>query len=200
MRTTRMDQNEIHVIDDVISSPYQDLIEKKVLSNEFSYYFEADIGHIDNRGGGNFGFGNTVRDNGKTLSSLDLLFQPMIHESLHKIGRKVAYIRQGRIFMITSGTPEKQDVYHVDVPTYHIVVLYYVIDSDGDTILTDKIHDEKLNPENLNYSSFFEPNQLKPFKKITPKKGRVVMFNGLRYHCSSRPSKGIRAVVNYNVL
>ena len=57
MRTTRMDENEIHVIDDVISSPYQDLIEKKVLSNEFSYYFEADIGHIDNRGGGNFGFG-----------------------------------------------------------------------------------------------------------------------------------------------
>ena len=50
------------------------------------------------------------------------------------------------------------------------------------------------------YSKFYENESLGVYKSVTPKKGRVVIFNGLRYHCSTRPSKGYRTVINYNVI
>lgn len=199
-RTTRLKEDKIYVLDDVISKAYQNLIENTVLSNKIEYHFENDIGHINNREGGNFGFGNTVRSEGSSTSEWDNLFLPMVHEAMYKINRDIAWIKQGRVFLITSGVPNKQDVYHIDCPMYHIVLLYYVNDSDGDTILTTKIDDEKLNVNGIPYSDFFDYSDLEIYKRITPKKGRLVIFNGLRYHCSSRPSKGKRAVVNYNVL
>ena len=126
MRTTRLEHDKIYVIDDFISEAYQDLIENTVLSNKIEYHFENDIGHMNNREGGNFGFGNTVRDEGSSTSKWDNLFLPMIHDALFKINRKVAFVRQGRVFITTSGVPNKQDVYHIDSPSYHIVVLYYL--------------------------------------------------------------------------
>ena len=38
------------------------------------------------------------------------------------------------------------------------------------------------------------------FAKITPKAGRVVIFNGRHWHTSNQPEYDIRCVVNYNVV
>jgi len=65
-----------------------------------------------------------------------------------------------------------------------IIGIYYVIDSDGDTIIYDGDH----------------INNLKEIKRISPKKGRMVFFRGDRFHSASHPSKhGKRVVINYNV-
>ena len=66
-----------------------------------------------------------------------------------------------------------------------VTALYYVVDSDGDT-------------------HFFEGNtlgNLKVTKTVTPKKGRMVIFNGYMYHASNTPRNfDKRIVVNFNVL
>jgi hypothetical protein len=36
-------------------------------------------------------------------------------------------------------------------------------------------------------------------KRVSPKKGRVVLFNGNRYHSSSGPTKDVRVIINFNV-
>lgn len=200
MQTTRLDTNEVYVIDDFISTAYQDLLEKTFLSNRIDLRFENDIGHADARDIGNFGFGRTLRTDGADCQKWDLICLPMVYDAMYAIKREVAWVRQGRVFMTTSGTPNKEDVYHVDTPTYHIVVLYYVHDSEGDTLLSDKIHDEHERLNDMPYSKFYENKSLGVYKSVTPKKGRVVIFNGLRYHCSTRPSKGYRTVINYNVI
>lgn len=66
---------------------------------------------------------------------------------------------------------------HVDFPFPHMVGLYYVNDSDGDTIIWDG--DKK--------------------ESITPKRGRFAVFDGKYYHASACPRNNpTRIVLTFN--
>ena len=75
---------------------------------------------------------------------------------------------------------ENHNTPHIDAPTMkHYVAIYYVNDSDGDTILFNKDNTEKA--------------------RITPKKGRFLVFDGSILHTGSHPIiSSKRIVVNYN--
>jgi hypothetical protein len=36
-------------------------------------------------------------------------------------------------------------------------------------------------------------------KRVTPKRGRAVLFDGSRYHCSSQPTIGYRTIINFDL-
>lgn len=74
----------------------------------------------------------------------------------------------------------------------HTTVLYYINDSDGDTFFIDKTNkDVSIKEiENTNYEVI---------KKVSPKKGRLVVFDGSIYHGSSSPQYNPRCVVNFNL-
>ena len=76
------------------------------------------------------------------------------------------------------------DTPHIDLEEDHFVMLYYVCDSDGDTI----IYNEKVKSENYTIQ-----------QRITPKQGRVVLFDGACYHTAEQPLNNMRCVVNYNL-
>ena len=99
------------------------------------------------------------------------------------------YIRQrGRIMRahvtMHDPNPEKFGVphnYHRDQEVPHIVALYYVNDTDGDTFFVDENDHSKI------------------IHRETPKKGKCVVFEGLHaFHASSSPSKTIRSTLNIN--
>lgn len=70
---------------------------------------------------------------------------------------------------------------HKDRQYSHIVILYYVTDSDGDTIFLD-------NSNNI-------------INKVTPSKGKFIVFNGNILHSNYFPRLyDKRIVINYNVL
>ncbi len=72
---------------------------------------------------------------------------------------------------------------HVDFEEEHTVVLYYVNESDGDTTL----YADDLGKEVL--------------QTISPKKGRVIIFDGLIKHSAGVPvNHPTRIVLNYNLL
>ena len=77
------------------------------------------------------------------------------------------------------------DTPHIDTDDKHFVMLYYVVDSDGDTI----IYNEKV-----------ESKEYTIKKSVTPKQGRVVLFDGGLYHTAEQPTKDTRCVVNYNLV
>ena len=78
--------------------------------------------------------------------------------------------------------PER--VVHIDLEEDHFVMLYYVCDSDGDTI----IYNEQIKSETYTLQ-----------RRVTPKQGRVVLFDGSYYHTAEQPLNNIRCVVNYNL-
>ena len=57
-------------------------------------------------------------------------------------------------------------------------MLYYVNDTDGDTI-------------------FYNDNE-EEIKRVSPKKGRVVFFDGSIMHSASTPTQTHRAIINFS--
>jgi hypothetical protein len=74
-------------------------------------------------------------------------------------------------------------------------MLYYVNDSDGDTVLYDKsFEDLKIVDEYVD-----NKNELNIVHRITPKRGRVVFFDGTVYHAPSTPTKNIRCIITLDI-
>lgn len=86
------------------------------------------------------------------------------------------------------------DSLHCDTDLEHLVVLYYVIDSDGDTILTDKRREGNALVEK---TLRLEDHNI--IKRVTPKQGRVLVFDGRYYHTTQQPQRNIRSVINFNL-
>jgi hypothetical protein len=78
---------------------------------------------------------------------------------------------------------------HVDMTTPHMVLLYYVNDSDGDTVIFDQVwHSEKIPELTIN-------------RAISPKAGAAILFDGLTYHSSASPEQAKeRIVLNINFI
>ena len=85
------------------------------------------------------------------------------------------------------------DTPHVDMVAPHFVMLYYVRDSDGDTIIyNEKTKFDGCAPDpKMNYT-------IK--KKVSPKQGRVVLFDGRHYHTAEQPNHNLRCIVNYDLI
>jgi hypothetical protein len=69
---------------------------------------------------------------------------------------------------------------HVDYPGEHTVCIYYVNDADGDTVFFDKAGKNII-------------------QRVTPKKGRVVLFDGKILHGGGIPKNGPRCIVNFDL-
>jgi hypothetical protein len=107
--------------------------------------------------------------------------------------KKIYY---NRIFLQLPLAPQFRKVHngvHVDLPSHlpHVACVYYVNDSDGDTIIYEQtINDVPGGSQNV---------QLTEHKRVTPRRGRAVFFDGSRYHCSSQPSVNYRTIINFDL-
>ena len=78
------------------------------------------------------------------------------------------------------------DTPHIDLDEgdRHIVVLYYVVTSDGDTVI---------------YNQRTESDVYTVKQKVTPKQGRVVIFDGGLYHTAQEAINTVRCIAYYNL-
>ena len=192
--------NNIYVFDDIIGLDYQNEIKKKLLGEErFPWYYIEDVSSDDSgnqkRGGFTHGY---VSEQG-IESDYHHLFLELIKKSCSKINIKEVNAILGRSFLQLPSNIKREDVDtpHTDIPVDHFVMLYYVCDSDGDTI----IYNEKCNNlDEYNDNTNVVKNKIFSIqKKVTPKQGRVVLFNGKLYHTAEQPNNNIRCVVNYDL-
>ena len=78
---------------------------------------------------------------------------------------------------------------HVDWAEPHLILLYYVNDSEGDTIL----YNETFNGSKI--------EKVSVMTKVSPKKGSAFLVNGEHYHSLVVPEKGdLRKVINFNLI
>ena len=188
--------DKIYVFDDIISKDYQNKIksilvgETRYNEDDFPWYYIDDItsaGDYENQKRGAFGHDYVHYEEG-IESDFHFLFIDLIKNSCSKLNIKEVDVLQGRSFLQLPTNIKKEDVDtpHTDMSVQHFVMLYYVCDSDGDTI----IYNEKVISE----------KGLTVQKKVTPKQGRVVLFNGAYYHTAQQPNHNLRCIVNYNLI
>ena len=188
--------DDITVIDNVVSIAYQDAIKKTLLEDVyFPWYFNKDVTNIANDTETNYNVPsmshNLISDNGN--SPFYDFFLPLVLEAGSKKDIIPNTILRARSFLqFPINDKRKYNHPHCDMDYDHTVILYYVNDSDGDTF----IFDQTLNdfPQSQMLIRDFTIK-----KKISPKQGRAVIFNGKRYHASSTPSDDIRCILNFDI-
>jgi|TARA_Y100000296_G_C5112194_1_gene225767 hypothetical protein len=170
---------KVKIIDNCISSNQQNLIIKELLQNtSFPWHYREDITDDTNIeiSQKRPAFSHYFILNKKPHSPAVNLILPIINSLTKK------QIIQCRSFLQIPLNPKiigsKHDTPHTDFSYPHTVYLYYVIDADGDTLL-------------------FKNSKI--VKKITPKKGRLIIFNGEIEHTACQPKKGIRCIINFDV-
>jgi hypothetical protein len=133
-----------------------------------------------------YGFSHVLYADNTINSNFYSDFDPLLYFCEEKFNISHSNLIRMRVRMTTA---IKQKAYtndaHTDYTFPHYVLLYYVNDSDGDTILYDKFRGE-------------DHNNLNEIARISPKSGAAVIFDGLRYHSGAMPSSNRRIVVNTN--
>ncbi len=168
------------VIDNVVSSGYQQYIEN-TFNMSFPWYYTPRISD-DVSDDMNSGFSHLVFDENNPLSKYFDALIPIFFEALEKYKKgiepqKLFRIRAG---MFIQNQTKHPHLPHVDFHYEHTTMLYYVNDSDGPTKL-------------------YNSDRTKVVKEVHPKRGRVLIFDGLTYHASSCPKDHpSRIVINYN--
>ena len=192
---------EIAVIDDIINTKYQEGIRGILLGDDnfkgrpFPWFYTEDVtgaGEEDSQHRAALAHEYVFLDDddtGRVISDFHSMFIPMLKEVMYRIGLKTEEtdILQGRSFLQLPRNIQREDVDtpHIDIDDVkHLVALYYVCDSDGDTI----IYNERVQSENYTIK-----------RRVTPKQGRIVVFDGSLYHTAEQPLHSTRCVVNYNL-
>ena len=185
--------NDIIVLDDVIPRLHQNYLEQFYLGTEIEWKFQKDITyHVSNKNFNNvkkhnYGFSNLIQNAGSHTSQLFCTVAPILYSVLDKLGIEPIQILKTRSFLQLPVANQDNDINnpHRDAEISHIVLLYYLTDADGDTII---------------YNETEESEEYTVKERVQPKKGRCVVFNGKYYHSSSKPTTNVRATININVI
>lgn len=184
------------VIDDFIPRSLQERYKRWILGDQFPWFFTEDV---------TFGSGAQKRpcmshrlyNNGNKISPLDVDY--LGHLGAEKFGFDLTRIEEGKTilqFPLSTGVIGSDvDFLHTDIDPHHphLVVLYYVIDADGDTIICD-LRNDGYQERNLRHTDH------QVLARVTPKQGRAVIFDGSYYHTAEQPKNGMRCIINLNVV
>jgi hypothetical protein len=204
-------KDEILIIENVIPRAFQDAIIHRVQGDQhFPWFLLHRIGHpdffskdttpqyADPNITDEVGFFHMAFDGDVSSPYFDF-FRAILEFFSEKANIKIGNLLRIRLRYTHTGPEHDQNKYaapHVDFNTHtpYSTLIYYVDDSDGDTIIFDKI----FNPNEEQYNPIFA-DPLPELLRYTPKKGSALFFNGHRYHAGNFPIKhSSRLVINFD--
>ena len=184
---------EVFVFDDIINLTYQTKIKELIMNKgtynnlQFPWYVIKDISCSEEYEdqGGRFVFIHNFAVEEGISSQFHPFFLKLIQNSCKKINLKKVEIHQGSsILELPSFEKDFIDDPYASVKN-SVSMIYFVTDSDGDVI----IYNEKEKSKSYTIK-----------KKISPKQGRVILFDGELYHVDEEPNESLRCTVNYDFI
>ena len=185
---------ETIVVDDVVDIHVQRYLHDNIM-NTAQWKFLKDVSGNENQTYPSHGFAHLMKHPGmKDGAGLYPLMNELMPEMEKILGMPVNDDTNyhNRIFLqlpLAEAYRKQHNGIHVDLPKEmpHVACVYYVNGSDGDTI----IYENTIGGDTTN---------LVEHKRVTPKRGRMVCFDGSRYHCSSQPTINYRCIINFDIL
>lgn len=194
---------DIIEIDNIIPVDYQNHLLETFTGWDFPWVFNPNMVSGDDcfKGQKNnpAGFNHFFYEHSKPVSNYFQLVYPLVLSITSQAG-----IPFNRLFRMRANLmlPNRQDndilMPHIDSFHPHWNAIYYVNDSDGDTVIFNETNDtydpgqadiDKIKSDNFTIKH-----------RITPKKGKLVAFPGKYYHTASfcKESK-FRCLININL-
>ncbi len=178
-----------NVIENFIPDSYSDVLLAEIEKIEWKFTPSAsNVGNNYDRNNPNIQdsiqYVHGVTGYNDPPSSLYSLVVPLVWFFEKETNIKIKNILRIKINCLTrDGTESKYNPPHVDVtqPGF-LSLIYYVNDSDGDTVIFDKSHKDGH-------------NNLTPIGRITPKKGTATLIPSDIFHSSSCPINTLRRMV-----
>lgn len=164
----------------------------------FPYYFNPYTAYNDGLNKMNFSYAHMFVAEGRSTSILSNYFLAAVHSCIDLTENKLDYVDRIRLGMILSNNNSLKNEAHVDNALPHKTGLLYLNDSDGDTIFYDTKYDPR---SDLIPSEYGRKQEMREVQRITPKANKLVIFDGLTYHASSKPvNSPYRLVLNFNFI
>ena len=195
----------IEIYNNVLPTALSDKLEKIVTSNDFGWFLIRDVHKhnlsknvlINNNTVNTIQLNHDVYDinsgiNSNVFNLCDLSVN-IICQNLN-FDTIITRLKFNMLFNNKDIIKNKHNTPHVDDVNNTInqdvyTLIYYVSDSDGDTV----IFNEQLNSKPI--------KKLSVYKKITPKKNKAIIFKGSYFHASTNPLKfENRIVMNVNLI
>lgn len=191
------------ILDDIVDQATQDLIEETLLGPETDWYFARAGAYkkdlfpevSDKQRKSIFTFNHIIFNDSKIQDHNFNLYYKVINSIADRLNLNVQSVTNIRAqLQLPINRPPGKGIPHVDKhdDKPYKVCLYYVNDTDGDTVLY-KQTSKNSTPEEI------KTGKLNEERRISPKKGRAIIFDGEVYHRASRPTTDLRCVINYNI-
>ena len=192
--------SDLIVVEDFISLNYQDVLERYFVNDDWNIPWDKqdditvpqDSPYTGkNKVGYSHVLATTTENFPNPVSTAWNFVFPMVFEGFNKAGIDVDFLWQSRTFKTPPSDINDPEYIHVDSHSYHWVCLYYPHDSDGDTVFFNEKWPD-ITMDSAPTTNFTE------YTRVTPKKGRAVIFDGTRFHSAYRSKKQHRVVINTN--
>jgi hypothetical protein len=185
------------IYDKVIPQGYADQIEADLKRVQFPWHYIDDV--TNKAYGSNSGFVHMAIDFGSEPSEWYPFIKPIVYHIEEVTGHKIEQLLRIRVGLLTRTSESDYDFNtpHVDFLLPHMTACYYVNETDGDTVVfNETVADAAI--DNLTEQAVLDYVAKTDFTidtRISPKKGRLCVFDGLQFHASSKPKQHDRRMV-----
>ena len=193
--------NDIVEIENLVPKSYSDEIKRQLMSWEFPWGYNTTVSYGDDRDNKFIANDARIKDtdgfihpmfyDGKKISNYVDLVRPLIWFMEEKTGIVAKEIVRIRAVFVNKNQSfgDFYNVPHVDGEQPHKTMIYYVNDADGDTVIFKE-----------RYNGILDFSKKTIERSVSPKTGKAVIFDGLRYHTGSVPTTGHRVLININFI
>lgn len=183
------------IFEDLIDKQTQNLIEEDILSRDFPWFFcpytidltnatDLEKTFVYEQGLNPNQFVHLVVSESKVNSQKIELIRPVLQNLAEKMQKNI-YVEKAKFNFLPQAISSDYHYPHVDVKsdnTDMMSMIYYVNNCDGDTYFFDDV-----GPKTKPYTNVVD--------KVTPKKGKAVIFESKQFHSGSSPIVSEKRIV-----
>ena len=190
-----------HIFDDIISESNQTKLEEYIKLSNLKWNYQHNI---TGQYGGTDSLelpANVLKGINITDSNISNIINSIKLNLLNKLNMEFVKDYRYKINWTTPITKnyDFKNLIHVDMDVEHIAIVYYINDTDGNTIF---LNNKKGNSAESHQSNFkgIDLNEFEIVNKIPPKKGRAIIFDGNIYHYGEYPTITDRFIINFDLV
>ncbi len=187
-------------IDNVLGDNVLSELQYRILEGNIPWYFGESTAYKGETNQFDFSFSHLIVNDGEPVSPLFNTVLMAFMQCLDRAGQKIDTLYRMRLGLITPSSHTIVHSAHIDSDTPHVTGLFYLNDSDGDTILYENMYNPKYGMTSQDY---IKTQKLSVLEKFKPTQNTFITFDGYRYHSSSTPTLNKRRIVlnvNYSII